>query len=77
MPLRLNSFAKSVLSRISKRSALRRSIRFESLEARFMMTVSSQLANGVLDIGFDGNKDDAVVAVVGNQLNVTSDGNTA
>ena len=42
-----------------------------------MMTVSIQLANGVLDIGFDGNKDDAVVAVVGNQLNVTSNGNTA
>ncbi len=29
-----------------------------------MMTVSSQLANGVLDIDFDAYKDDAVVAVV-------------
>lgn len=39
-----------------------------------MMTVSSQLTNGVLDIGFDANKDDAVVAIVGSQLTVISDG---
>ena len=74
MPIRLNSFAKSVLSRIRKRSQLRKSIRFESLESRFMMTVSSQLDNGVLDIDFDANKDEAVVSIIGSQLNIASDG---
>ena len=77
MPFRLNSFAKSVVSRIRKQSKLRQSIRFESLESRFMMTVSSQLSSGVLDIDFDADRDEAIVAVVGNQLNVTSDGNSS
>ena len=75
MPSRLNSFAKSVLSRTRKQSKLRQSIRFESLEPRFMMTVSSQFNNGVLDIHFDANKDEAVVEVAGNQLKVTAGGN--
>ncbi len=37
MPIRLNSFAKSVLSRIRKRSQLRRSFSIESLEPRILL----------------------------------------
>lgn len=60
MPLRLNSFAKSVMFRTGKRSQLRRSIRFESLEQRILLFNGSLMSDAGL---FSGSSNEQVIYV--------------
>ena len=60
MPLRLNSFAKSVMSRTRKRSQLRRSIRFESLEQRILLFNGPLMSDAGL---FSGSSNEQVIYV--------------
>ena len=66
MPLRLNSFAKSVLPRIRKRSQLRRSIRFESLEQRILLFNGPLMSDELLCPNtelFSGSSNEQVIYV--------------